>query len=1012
VSGDGDSSVDPDTWNRLVHGTRPQPPFPLERTPPRTHRDEFLDLGHGLAMTFRVVEGEGSHDAVKTKEKTDALRYRSILELREKNLARFHVAGTSTSDTESKLKDAAEAAEKIKHDVVDYGGGRTSPPKLAKGSPTQKRAGKRSGGGGGGDGLSQLKSPLRSSSAHPSRSPAPSLLGKDGHREVFSPSSTPSKRRGKSAHPVLQQSTADEAQAAINRWIAFTLVVVPDLFMTADAAEAYLLPLLTKFPMARLVVLGLPGAPHTTWPAHWVLNPDLHARALAKAMTQLHATGRLASFPHPPENVPRSPEDTEPIFFMGFGTGGHALARFASSFMSESPWLMGRVRAVVLVNALMEISRAFKKLCTDLRRGLLMGTHPEVHAMIGPLHFYEELLHRRGPETLLDEFWSHREALSVGGVPSEEAGLAFVGVLAQLKGLITASQEGFDGAAALLKKSEVPVVVVQSTEDQFVSPKNAAAFQGDRLPPNRILVSSIADSLDIGAVHVSWLRAGHEVLQERTNFILGLVGNLAQICGIHPSWQAVAAAGGRQKANADDDFMDVLRASEERAAKREEERRAAEAARIQKEREKREAKRQRKDAKAAMKDKERRELEEAAAKRLAEESAAAEEMAREREQQMAEEAARVAAEVARRRRALRDEEKEAQIKRAEERKRRADERAYEQMLQAIYQQSVEFGDQETAREEILLMEREDIRSHYANQFFHYEEACARSQAIARDKLNEVFYFRRAAAIKRVEDRLAREHMEHRLAMRRKADAALKKMIEDDLYGFDKDLTEYASVDDPDINKVITSARGLLQNFMDCRSKFVDVLRRQLTAQEQMDSFQEVVNTMQKALQKKRRELQKLKKKQSGTAMARARAGATSSKAAIDRALKIDEMQSYVDKEAARVQEIVSLMRGRQKTVDAVNYSCQTLKNLEHEKDGRIKTYMAQMKDLEKHFLKKLKTIKIEKEVRSLCSMLDEKSGALPLFSAPFAVHDVVQGHRFVQAEGGTRASPEAAQGTQ
>jgi hypothetical protein len=74
--------------------------------------------------------------------------------------------------------------------------------------------------------------------------------------------------------------------------------------------------------------------------------------------------------------------------------------------------------------------------------------------------------------------------------------------------------------------------------------------------------------------------------------------------------------------------------------------------------------------------------------------------------------------------------------------------------------------------------------------------------------------------------------------------------------------------------------------------------------------------------------------------------------------------------------------------------------------------MAQMKDLEKHFLKKLKTIKIEKEVRSLCSMLDEKPVALPLFSTPFAVHDVVQGHRFVQAEGGTRASPEAAQGTQ
>ena len=1012
--GRGDSGVGaPDTWNRLLHGTRPQPPFPLERTPSRTHRDEYLDLGHGLAMTFRVVEGEGSHDAVKTKEKTDALRYRSILELREKNLERFHVAGTSTSDTEAKLEAAADAAERINHVVIDYGGGRTSPPKPGKGAPSPKRSSKRSGGGG--DGLSHLKSPLRSSSALPSRSPAPSLhrAGGDGHREVFSPSSTPSKRRGKSAHPVLQQSTADEAQAAINRWIAFTLVVVPDLFMTADAAEKYLLPLLTKFPMARLVVLGLPGAPNTTWPAHWVLNPDLHARALAKAMEHLHATGRLASFPRPPENVQRSPEGTEPIFFMGFGAGGHVLARFASTFMPDMPWLMGRVRAIVLVNALMEITRAFKKMCTDLRRGLLMGTHPEVHAMIGPLHFYEDLLQRCGPEKVLDEFWSHRDALSVGGVPSEEAGLAFVGVLAQLKGLITASQEGFDGAAALLRKTEVPVVVVQATEDQFVSPKNAAAFQGDRLPPNRTLVSSVADSLDLGAVHVSWLRAGHEVLQERTNFILGLVGNLAQICGIHPSWQAVAAASGRQKASTDDDMMDVLQMSEERAAKREEERQAAEVARVQKEREKREAKRQRKDAKAAVKDKERRELEEAAAQRLAEESAAAEEMAREREQQVAAEAARVAAEEARRRRERRDEEKEAQVQRAEERKRRAEERKREQILQAILQQSVELGDQETARQEVLLMEREDTRSHFANQYYHYEVACARSQVIARDKLNEVFYFRRAAAIKRVEDRLAREQMEHRLAMRRKADAALKQMIEDDLRGLDKDLTEYATADDPDINKVITSARSLLQNFMDCRSKFVDVLRRQLTAQEQMDSFQEVVNTMQKALQKKRRELQKLKKKQNDIARSRAGAAANS-KAAIDRALKIDEMQSYVDKEAARVQEIVSLMRGRQKTVDAVNYSCQTLKNLEHDKDGRVTAYMAQMRDLEKLFLKRLKTIKIEKEVRYLPIHRFHSyflKRAFVYFFTRFSVYHVVQEHNAAQAEAWQRAPPEAAQRT-
>ena len=58
---------------------------------------------------------------------------------------------------------------------------------------------------------------------------------------------------------------------------------------------------------------------------------------------------------------------------------------------------------------------------------------------------------------------------------------------------------------------------------------------------------------------------------------------------------------------------------------------------------------------------------------------------------------------------------------------------------------------------------------------------------------------------------------------------------------------------------------------------------------------------------------------------------------------------------------MALMESRKGSVDAVNFSCQRLKTLVHEKDDRLRLYQAKMRTLESFFLKKLKTIKVEKE---------------------------------------------------
>lgn len=88
----------------------------------------------------------------------------------------------------------------------------------------------------------------------------------------------------------------------------------------------------------------------------------------------------------------------------------------------------------------------------------------------------------------------------------DKAGLGYIGVLDLLKGIIIAPDD-FDGATILL--NDLPILVVQSTEDVFVDPKNAIMFRDDRLPPDRVLVKDVTDCLDTNAVFVSWLKVSH-----------------------------------------------------------------------------------------------------------------------------------------------------------------------------------------------------------------------------------------------------------------------------------------------------------------------------------------------------------------------------------------------------------------------------------------------------------------------------------------------------------------------
>ena len=320
----------------------------------------------------------------------------------------------------------------------------------------------------------------------------------------------------------------------------FTLVVVPDLFMTLDVLQSNLEALIVRYPSARLVLVGLPGLPNTIWPAEQTLNAELHCSAIGKLLHCLHTACRLSSAGSAynsrvgTANNGQKGGMGDPVFLLGFGIGAYSLQRFVSLLLPSMYWLQLRVKAVLIVNGLIKISKAFRSLCAELKHHLEgAATAADVRELVCSLHLWAEYTSEKSREECIERFWSDRGTMCDG---QRRGGMGYTGVLAQLRGILDCNPDEFDGAAVLL--TDIPLVAVYSTEDVFLNPRGASVFQAQQLPPERSLVSTVGGCLAPGAVHMSWLRAGHEVLQERNSFIMGLIGTLVEQCGVRATGDA------------------------------------------------------------------------------------------------------------------------------------------------------------------------------------------------------------------------------------------------------------------------------------------------------------------------------------------------------------------------------------------------------------------------------------------------------------------------------------------
>jgi len=744
----------------------------------------------------------------------------------------------------------------------------------------------------------------------------------------------------------------------VDRWVAFTLVIIPDLFMTLDTLQTNFEPLLTKYPHSRILLVGLPGSPNTVWPNGWVLNSDLHARSIAKLMQFLKQKKKL------------SPMVGEPIYMMGFGLGVQSLSRFMALYSPGLPWLDDLLRAVIMVNGLLKFNKAFKTVCKELRSSLLTAGGHEVNELITTLHFNDEYIFQDGDvevrAKILRRFWETRRGLMSeqpegGQYPVSKAGLGYVGVLEQLKGILT-SPDNFDGAQ-MLAATNVPVLVVQSTEDVFVNPRNAAIYQADKLPPERTLVTNMVDALDENAVHVSWLKAGHEVIQERTSFLLGMVSQLAQMCGVHPI-APIKKEG--QDEEEEEDIFDVIALAESKkkaklkeiaeakAAKEEEEKQAEEA--------KKEAKRLKKEEKQRKKDEEAahaaRMLEEAEKEKVEAQlqlEAEAAEAAAEEERQKLAELAEKEAEDEEERKLRNAAEKDRRGKLAAERKKRELKAARRAEMEQFYERERLEKERRQEKKEEEKMEKEDRRSRFAAEFQKSVDNNARSKRIAAAKAEALRIKRREEAIKRVEEKLNRDRAVRSEERRKKAEESVRNILSEFLVlsgeadgGYD---IKAGTADPNGIFAIITSCHKIMHDLLECREKQVESMKRQQLVEQKFQLFRTQVTSVDHEIRLLRRAIRLIE-------LNPAIVGAKEGDPEPD---ELHELKRNLANKEESFLELTAVSKSRQDQLSAANLAVQKLKLVTRERDELIQSRIAEMQNMEENLSNRAKGFRNEKE---------------------------------------------------
>ncbi|ETV92340.1 hypothetical protein, variant 1 [Aphanomyces invadans] len=273
------------------------------------------------------------------------------------------------------------------------------------------------------------------------------------------------------------------------------LIIVADVFQTLDAIDAWLVSVFQVYASAKVLVIGHPSrmdSPTT------VVNNATLAAWMGQLLTHLdHAREWMAQ--------PKYGTGATPHILVGFGSGASVAAHFTLITAPQQPKLHvlnQALHALVLVNGFC-CTEGIKAKIQQLLHGLQSSKHPtEYHQQLAAMLFSDSYLNRASRNQAFIDFFQHRR-----GFFDESTKRLWVVLL---KGVLKHVD-----LRPVLSNLHIPLFAVHGSDNGWIPPAQVSYFQDKRQ-----LALSFNDAMKSsgGLIHVSWLKAGHELLQERPAF--------------------------------------------------------------------------------------------------------------------------------------------------------------------------------------------------------------------------------------------------------------------------------------------------------------------------------------------------------------------------------------------------------------------------------------------------------------------------------------------------------------
>lgn len=362
----------------------------------------------------------------------------------------------------------------------------------------------------------------------------------DTSSSAESPLSKKKKKRLSSAKCKRDNDGSSDDEAPKPSFTAFRFTVFLDAFQRLETLEEFFRPLLLHFPRGKILLCGFP----TRTPRRTIWNNDYLAQAYGKLLVYLMHIMREWLV------QPKLGIGAVPQFLIGFGTGGGVALRFLSMEipmrMQNQPQLQLFLRAqrgLVLINTLTHTSDSVRHSLQQLKRLLnTSGTadnRVELHESLVQSLFSEFYLTQvaASRQEAMQTFFKTRkqflqgpnlELLRIllhGGLKSKDASQS-LGNLGALEGPFAVVM--VHGTLNSLFPVDQVEVVTRAFGPKCVAPTLAACLASD----------TMADGDNsTPRLHISWLKSGHDVLQERLNFMHELFRQLVlvDVASISPS---------------------------------------------------------------------------------------------------------------------------------------------------------------------------------------------------------------------------------------------------------------------------------------------------------------------------------------------------------------------------------------------------------------------------------------------------------------------------------------------